>query len=80
MGLGTVLLVVLILLLLGAIPAWPHSRSWGYFPSGGSGHYRRLAVARAHLIGNNCESVGGNATGRKINRPLFYGRAKSDLP
>ncbi|TWT98763.1 DUF3309 family protein [Planctomycetaceae bacterium SH139] len=35
--LGTILLVVLILLLLGAIPAWPHSRSWGYGPSGGLG-------------------------------------------
>ncbi len=35
--LGTVLLVILILLLLGAIPAWPHSRSWGYGPSGGLG-------------------------------------------
>jgi hypothetical protein len=32
--LGTILLVVLILLLLGAIPAWPHSRGWGYGPSG----------------------------------------------
>jgi hypothetical protein len=32
--LGTVLLVVLVLLLLGAVPAWPHSRSWGYAPSG----------------------------------------------
>ena len=31
---GTVLLVVLVLLLLGALPAWPHSRSWGYAPSG----------------------------------------------
>jgi hypothetical protein len=35
--LGTILLIVLILLLLGAIPAWPYSRSWGYFPSGGLG-------------------------------------------
>jgi len=35
--LGTILLIVLILLLLGAIPAWPHSRGWGYFPSGGLG-------------------------------------------
>ena len=34
---GTILLVVLILMLLGAIPAWPHSRSWGYGPSGGLG-------------------------------------------
>lgn len=32
--LGTILLVVLILLLLGVIPSWPHSRSWGYGPSG----------------------------------------------
>jgi hypothetical protein len=35
--LGTVVLVILILLLLGAIPNWPHSRSWGYGPSGGLG-------------------------------------------
>lgn len=34
MGLGTILLIVLILLLVGAVPAWPHSRSWGYGPSG----------------------------------------------
>jgi len=32
--LGTILLVILILLLLGAFPSWPHSRSWGYGPSG----------------------------------------------
>lgn len=35
--LGTVLLVVLILLLVGALPTWPHSNSWGYYPSGGLG-------------------------------------------
>jgi hypothetical protein len=34
---GTILLVVLILMLLGAVPAWPHSRSWGYGPTGGLG-------------------------------------------
>ena len=34
MTIGTILLVVLILLLLGAFPSWPHSRSWGYGPSG----------------------------------------------
>ena len=34
---GTVLLIVLILLLLGVIPTWPHSRNWGYYPSGGIG-------------------------------------------
>ena len=31
------LVILLVLLLVGAIPAWPHSRSWGYFPSGGVG-------------------------------------------
>ena len=35
MTLGTILLIVLILILIGAIPTWPHSRNWGYFPSGG---------------------------------------------
>jgi hypothetical protein len=34
MSLGTILLVLLILILLGVIPSWPHSRSWGYGPSG----------------------------------------------
>jgi len=33
----TVLLIILIILLIGVIPAWPHSRSWGYYPSGGIG-------------------------------------------
>jgi Protein of unknown function (DUF3309) len=35
--LGTILIVVLILALLGALPRWNHSRSWGYFPTGGVG-------------------------------------------
>jgi hypothetical protein len=35
--LGTVLLVLLILMLLGSLPAWPYSRGWGYYPSGGLG-------------------------------------------
>jgi Protein of unknown function (DUF3309) len=34
---GTILLIVLVLLLLGAFPAWPHSRNWGYYPSGSIG-------------------------------------------
>jgi hypothetical protein len=34
---GLILLIVLILLLLGSVPAWPHSRNWGYAPSGGLG-------------------------------------------
>ena len=37
MSLGMILLIVLVLMLLGAVPAWPHSRSWGYAPSGALG-------------------------------------------
>ncbi len=37
MSLGTILLIILILMLLGALPTWPHSREWGYYPSGGLG-------------------------------------------
>ncbi|HEX7486127.1 MAG TPA: DUF3309 family protein [Vicinamibacterales bacterium] len=33
----TILLVIVVLMLLGALPTWPHSRSWGYYPSGGLG-------------------------------------------
>jgi hypothetical protein len=34
MSLGTILLIILVLMLIGVLPSWPHSRSWGYFPSG----------------------------------------------
>ena len=34
---GTILLIILVLLLVGALPSWPHSKSWGYYPSGGLG-------------------------------------------
>ena len=37
MSVGTILLILLILMLVGALPAWPHSKSWGYYPSGGLG-------------------------------------------
>ena len=37
MSLGTILLIVLIVLLVGALPTWPHSSGWGYFPTGGLG-------------------------------------------
>jgi hypothetical protein len=37
MSLGTILLIVLVLLLIGALPTWPYSTGWGYFPSGGLG-------------------------------------------
>jgi hypothetical protein len=34
---GIILLIILILILIGALPTWPHSREWGYYPSGGAG-------------------------------------------
>jgi hypothetical protein len=37
MSVGTIILIVLVLLLVGVIPAWPHSRGWGYGPTGGIG-------------------------------------------
>jgi hypothetical protein len=37
MSLGTILIIILILVLIGALPTWPHSSGWGYYPSGGVG-------------------------------------------
>ena len=37
MSIATILIIVLVLMLIGAVPSWPHSRSWGYGPSGGLG-------------------------------------------
>ena len=37
MSIGTILLIILVLILLGVFPSWPHSKSWGYGPSGGVG-------------------------------------------
>lgn len=37
MSLGTIILIIVVLMLIGAIPTWPHSRNWGYGPSGGLG-------------------------------------------
>ena len=44
MSLGTLLLVILVLALLGVIPTWPHSREWGYGPSGGVGLILTIVV------------------------------------
>jgi hypothetical protein len=35
--LGTILIIILVILLIGALPSWPHSAGWGYYPSGGLG-------------------------------------------
>ena len=48
---GTILLIILILLLIGALPAWPYSSGWGYWPSGGLGLIVLIVVILA-LTGN----------------------------
>lgn len=47
--LGTVLIIVLLLLLLGALPSWPYSRAWGYYPSGTLGLVLAIVVVLAVL-------------------------------
>lgn len=42
--LGTILIVLLVLALLGALPRWPHSRNWGYYPTGGFGFILLIVV------------------------------------
>ena len=54
MGIGTILLIIVILMLIGAIPSWPHSKGWGYGPSGGLGLVLiivvvLLQIGRAHV-------------------------------
>jgi len=41
---GTILVVLLVLMLLGSFPTWPHSRNWGYYPSGGLGAVLAIVV------------------------------------
>jgi hypothetical protein len=48
---GTILLIILILLLIGALPAWPYSSGWGYWPSGGLGLILLIIIILA-LTGN----------------------------
>jgi len=48
MSLGTILLIILILALVGVIPAWPHSRSWRYGPSGGPPRWSNDQQVRQH--------------------------------
>ena len=54
MSIGTILLVILILMLIGVFPTWPHSRGWGYGPSGG------LGLVADHLTGSGV--IGQNLT------------------
>ena len=45
MSIGTILLIIVILMLIGAIPSWPHSKGWGYGPSGGLGLVLIIVIA-----------------------------------
>ena len=65
MSIGTILLIVLILMLIGVIPAWPHSRSWGYGPSGVLGIIVVVLVAgHAHATVCLRACASGSAGGR----------------
>jgi hypothetical protein len=69
--LGTILIIILILALIGALPTWGHSRSWGYFPSGGLG---LILVILIVLV-----LMGRSRTSRP--RPAFpVGRGRTPLP
>ena len=46
MSLGTLLLIILVLMLIGVLPSWPHSRNWGYFPSGILGFVLIIVIIR----------------------------------
>jgi hypothetical protein len=77
--LGTILLVVLILLLLGALPAWPHSRGWGYYPSGGLGLVLLIVIivlllARRRCTGAPCRA---RALPGRAGRGMVGGRPAS---
>ena len=52
MGLGTILLIVLILVLVGALPSWPYSSGWGYYPSGAVGLVVLIVIILL-LLGRN---------------------------
>ena len=48
--LGTILVVLLILMLIGSFPTWPHSKNWGYFPSGGLGLVLAILIILVLLV------------------------------
>ena len=60
MSLGTILLIILVLLLVGALPAWPYSASWGYYPTGGLG-LLLLIVIILLVLGNFSRGRGWRA-------------------
>ena len=77
---STILIVVLVLLLIGALPRWPHSRRWGYFPSGGLG-LLLLILLLLLLTGRiRCHRsivTPSEARGRMLERCRFLSEAKN---
>jgi len=64
---GTILLIILILLLVGALPTWPYSSGWGYYPSGGLGLILVIIVILL-LAGRIWEIVSATAIGKRTVR------------
>ena len=54
---GTILIVILILVLVGALPTWPHSKSWGYYPSGGIGLVLLILIILVLMGGSDVRLV-----------------------
>ena len=54
--LGTILIIILILLLIGALPSWPYSTGWGYYPGGGLG----LILDHRHCLGLSRKNIAGH--------------------
>ena len=70
MSLGTILLIVLVLLLVGALPTWPHSRSWGYGPTGGLGLVLIIVLV---LLGRFFESRARGRTSDAVKKLIGLG-------
>ena len=67
MSIGLILLIIVVLMLLGAVPAWPHSRGWGYGPSGGLGLVLIILLVLL-VLGRLCVAVIADAL-RQVLRP-----------
>ena len=65
---GTILIIILVLLLLGALPTWPYSGSWGYYPSGGLGLVLLIVVILALTAGSDPQVTVGLGRWARENR------------
>jgi len=72
MSLGTILLIILVLFLIGALPRWPHTANWGYYPAAG--------WASCSSSSSSCCSWGGSSTGPRIAPSTLERRSDAGMP